>query len=166
MSLIPDDGAGLDTPLSVVECMATRNKWEFSRTGDDEIILSIAGKRTNYQASFNWMEDIRVLHLACSYEMKVPSARTAEVLRLISSINEQMWLGHYDVWAQNGLVIYRHSLLLVDGVSTTAPQCEALLGAALDSCERYYPAMQFVVWAGKSARDALDATMFDTVGEA
>jgi hypothetical protein len=52
------------------------------------------------------------------------------------------------------------------GVSTSAPQCEAVLGAALDSCERYYPALQFVVWAGKSAREALDAAMLDTVGEA
>jgi hypothetical protein len=165
MSLIPDDGAGMDDPLSVVERMANRNNWEFSRPGD-EIILSIAGKRTNYQVSFSWMEDIKVLHFACSYEMKFPLARMGEVLRLISSINEQLWLGHFDVWGQNGLVIYRHSLLLIDGVSTSARQCEALLGAALDSCERYYPAVQFVVWAGKSAREALDATMVDTLGEA
>ena len=41
-----------------------------------------------------------------------------------------------------------------------------LLGTALDSCERYFTAFQFVVWAGKTAREALDAAMFETSGEA
>jgi hypothetical protein len=41
-----------------------------------------------------------------------------------------------------------------------------MLSAALDACERYYPAYQFVVWAGNSAREALDAAVFETAGEA
>ena len=45
-------------------------------------------------------------------------------------------------------------------------QCEALLSAALDASERYYPAYQFVVWAGKTAREALEAAVFETAGEA
>jgi hypothetical protein len=166
MSVTDDAGAVLDDPLAAVERMASANDWEFSRAVQDEITLAIAGERTNYQASFNWMQDIRILHIACAFEMKVPSSRLIEVQQLITSINEQLWIGHFDVWGQNGLVMFRHSLLLIDGVSTSARQCEAVLGAALDSCERYYPALQFVVWAGKSAREALDAAMFDTAGKA
>jgi hypothetical protein len=41
-----------------------------------------------------------------------------------------------------------------------------MLGAATDACERYFAAFQYVVWAGKSAREAVDAVMFDTHGEA
>ena len=41
-----------------------------------------------------------------------------------------------------------------------------MLACALDACERYFTAFQFVVWAGKGAREALDAAMFDTSGEA
>ena len=39
-------------------------------------------------------------------------------------------------------------------------------GTALNSCERYFPAFQFVIWAGKSAREAMDSAMFETSGEA
>ena len=166
MPLIADATAEADHPLEVVECMARRNNWEFLRTVDDEITLAVAGRRTNYQASFSWMEDIRVLHFACAFELKVPSPRLLQVRQLLGCINEQLWIGHFDVWDQSGVVMFRHSLLLIGGVSTSAPQCEAVLGAALDSCERYYPALQFVVWAGKSAREAIDAAMFETAGEA
>ena len=43
---------------------------------------------------------------------------------------------------------------------------DALVDAALDECERYYPVFQFVLWGGKSPRDALTAAMVETEGEA
>ena len=166
MPLNPDATAEMDHPLAIVECMARRNNWEFLRTVDDEITLAVAGKRTNYQASFSWMEDIRVLHFACAFKLKVPSRRLVQVRQLLGWINEQLWIGHFDVWDQSGVVMFRHALLLIGGVVTSAPQCEAVLGTALDSCERYFPALQYVVWSGKSAREAIDAATFETAGEA
>jgi hypothetical protein len=85
--------------------------------------------------------------------------------RLVAQINEQLWLGHFDLWTQEGLIMFRHALLLNDTVGTPA-QCEAMLRAALEACERYYQAFQFVVWAGKESREALVSTMFDTEGHA
>ena len=52
------------------------------------------------------------------------------------------------------------------GVEASKSQCEVLLSSALDACERYYPAFQFVVWAGEGAREAMEAAMFETAGQA
>jgi hypothetical protein len=153
-------------PLDVVETMASTNDWSFERAGEDEITIVVAGKWTDYQVSFTWMFDIEALHLACAFEFKVPERCKVEVGALISMINEQMWVGHFDLWINDGLVMYRHALVLAGGVAASNRQCEALLATALDSCERYYPAFQFVVWSGKSAREALDSAMFETAGEA
>jgi hypothetical protein len=155
-----------NNPLDVVEHMASGNNWPFERAGDDEIALIVTGRWTNYQISFTWMGDIEALHVACAFDMKVPELRLAEVQQLIAFINEQMWIGHFDVWMQNGVVMFRHALVLAGGVTASDRQCEAVLGSALDSCERYYPAFQFVVWAGKSAREAMESAMFETSGEA
>jgi hypothetical protein len=153
-------------PLDVVERIASTNDWSFERAGEDEITIVVAGKWTDYQVSFTWMYDIEALHLACAFEFKVPDRCRAEVGLLISMINEQMWVGHFDLWINDGLVMYRHALVLAGGVAASNRQCEALLATALDACERYYPAFQFVVWSGKSAREALDSAMFETAGEA
>jgi len=88
------------------------------------------------------------------------------MIQLISMINEQMWIGHFDLWTKDGIVMYRHALVLAGGLTASRLQCEALLSAALDASERYYPAYQFVVWAGKTAREALEAAVFETAGEA
>ena len=62
--------------------------------------------------------------------------------------------------------MFRHALMLSGGVEASGKQCEALLDQALEACERYFSAFQFVVWAGKPAREALSAAMFETSGEA
>ncbi|RDJ93014.1 hypothetical protein B4Q13_24860 [Lacticaseibacillus rhamnosus] len=58
------------------------------------------------------------------------------------------------------------TLVLPGGLTASSAQCECMLSGAIHACERYFPAFQFVVWAGKSATEAMDAAMFDTDGEA
>jgi hypothetical protein len=166
MSLIELPPERQINPVDVVEHLADRNDWSFDRAADDEITISIAGKWTDYHVSYTWMHDIESLHLACAFDLKVPEPRRAEVRQLVSFVNEQLWVGHFDLWARDGLVMFRHALVLAGGVEASGQQCQAVLDAALESCERYYQAFQFVVWAGKPAREAMDAAMFDTQGEA
>jgi hypothetical protein len=40
------------------------------------------------------------------------------------------------------------------------------MAAAVSATERFVPAFNFLIWAGKSPRDALEAVMFETHGEA
>jgi hypothetical protein len=153
-------------PLDVVERLAAVNDWTFERAGDDEITILVTGKWTDYQVSYTWLSDIEALHLACAFDVKVPERRRGEVQTLIAQINERLWVGHFDLWINEGMLMFRHALVLSGGVVASGQQCKAMLGTALDACDRYFTAFQFVVWAGKSAREALDAAMFETSGEA
>jgi hypothetical protein len=155
----------LTHPVDMVEHIATIHDWTFERSAPDELTLSVAGSWCDYHISLSWRDDLEALHLACAFDFKVSRARLAEIYRLLALINEQLWLGHFDLWKEDGLLLYRHGLLLT-GAETQAAQCEALLRAALDACERYYQSFQFVLWAGKSAEEALTATMLETQGQA
>ena len=166
MSLIEISAERRSNPVDIVEQLAAVKDWTFDRAGDDEIAISVAGRWTGYHLSFTWMDDVEALHLACAFDLKVPERRRDEVVKLLAHVNEQLWIGHFDLWTRDGVIMFRHSLILAGGVEATDRQCEVLLEAALDACERYYQAFQFVVWAGKPAREAVDAVMFETVGEA
>lgn len=166
MALIDFEHSPRLNPLDVVERIASVNDWAFERAGDDEINILIKGRWNDYQVSFTWMNELEALHLACAFDVKVAERRRGEVQQLIAHMNEQMWIGHFDLWPDDGLVMFRHALVLTGGVEATDGQCASVLGTAVDTCERYFPAFQFVLWAGKSAREALDAAMFETSGEA
>jgi hypothetical protein len=153
-------------PVDVVERLAAGHEWAFARASDDEVTMLIAGRWTDYQISFTWMPHIEALHLACAFDFKVPERRRADVHELAALINEQLWVGHFDAWFNEGIIMFRHALVLSGGIAAADSQCEVLLGMALDSCERHYQAFQFVLWAGKNPREALESTMFETRGEA
>jgi hypothetical protein len=166
MTLIDISKVHRGNPLEVVERMATTHLWSCERACEDEVTIVVQGKWGNYRVSFTWMHDMEALHLACSFELKVPERNKAEVQHLVPMINTQMWLGHFDLWPTDGLVMFRHTLVLSGRVEASDRQCEVLLWAALDACERYYSAFQLAAWAGVGAREALAAAMLDTVGEA
>jgi hypothetical protein len=155
----------LTNPVDMVEHIATIHDWTFERSAPDELTLTVSGTWCDYHISLTWRDDLEALHLACAFDFKVTRSRLAEIYRLLALINEQLWLGHFDLWKEDGMLLYRHGLLLA-GAETHAAQCEALLRSALESCERYYQSFQFVLWAGKSAEEALAATMLETQGQA
>lgn len=153
-------------PVDIIEHIASINDWTFERQDADEISISVRGGWADYHVSFNWMEDLESLHIAAAFDLKVPDARKAQVNRLIAMINERLWIGHFDVWSGEGVILFRNSHLLSGGAEVTPQQCEALLRSATEACDTHYQAFQFVVWAGKSAEDALNSVMFETLGEA
>lgn len=164
-----DLDAGLDrpnNPLDLIERLAVLNEWSFDRDSDDELSVSVTGGWSDYHVAITWLEDVEALHIACAFDLKVPERRRSEVLQLVALVNEQMWLGHFDIWSNESVVMYRHALLLSGGAEPNEEQAAALVKAAIDACERYYQAFQFVVWAGKTAKEGLEGAMLETAGEA
>jgi len=156
----------VEHPVDVVEQLAANNDWTFDRENEDEISISVAGVWTEYHVAFTWLPDLETLHVSCAFDLKAPERRRVEVMALVNAINELMWVGHFDFWPREGVAMHRHSLMLTGGELPSCSQCAALLDNALRACERNYQAFQFVLWAGKSAREALDSANFETKGEA
>ena len=102
----------VSNPIDLVEQLAASHDWTCDRASNDELTLVVAGTWTDYHVSLNWRDDLQALHLACAFDFKVPSNRLNEMYRLVAQINEQLWLGHFDLWTQEGLIMFRHALLL------------------------------------------------------
>jgi len=164
MSQLHDTVSDRTNPLDIVEGMARANAWPFERTNESEVTLVVRGRWADYQISFSWMIGLEALHIACAFDIKVPEHNQSEVQKLIALINAQLWVGHFDLWLDDGMVMHRHSLVLSGGMEASQRQGEVLLSSALDACERYYPAFQFVVWAGEGAQEAMEAARFETAG--
>jgi len=166
MSLMELEFERQSNPVDMIEYVAANNDWAFERSGEDEIAMTVEGKWTDYHISFSWMEEFEALHLGCAFDIKVPENRVNEVTKLLAAINGQVLMGHFDLWRQEDVVIFRQSLLLAGGAEPTNRQVEVLLSSALDTCEAYYQAFQFVIWSGLDAAKAMEAVLFETVGEA
>ena len=154
------------SPLDRVERLANAREWFVDRAGDDEINMIVAAQWGDLTVSLNWRDDVESLHIACSFDVRVPGGRREEIGRLVTMLNEQLYFGHFDLWRHDGTIMFRNSLILTGGAGANDPQCETLIRLAIEACERYFPTFQFVIWAGKSAEQALEASLLETVGEA
>ena len=95
-----------------------------------------------------------------------PGQKSKDIYPLLSIINERLLVGHFDLWSDDGLPVYRHALLTRGAGPVSLEQLEDVVDIAFTESERYYPAFQYVIWGGKSPADAMAAAMFETAGEA
>ncbi|MBN9530728.1 MAG: YbjN domain-containing protein [Alphaproteobacteria bacterium] len=153
-------------PLDLIEQIVSDHEWSFDRQGDDELTVALAGNYCEYQLWFSWREELSALHFSCAFDLKVPLNRRRDMHSLIVMLNEKLVVGHFDLWKDEGLCLYRHALLLRGSRGATPEQIEDLVEIALSESERAYPAFQFLIWGGKSPEDAVAAALLETVGEA
>lgn len=153
-------------PLDVIEHVVLANDWSFDRSSDQEMVVHVAGQWCDYSLHFAWHEDAGAMHFTCAFDMRVPEDKRPRVYELLALVNERMWLGHFGLWADVGMPMFRHALLLRGAGGPSVEQMEDLMETAIDECERFYPSFQYVIWGGKTAAQAFDLAIIDTVGQA
>jgi hypothetical protein len=106
--------AHFSAPVEMLGSLFEAHGWSFEYVNDDEVCAEIPGSWTTYQLRGVFRSDDRVLQLLCLPEVRVPAAKRRAAHELLAMINEQLWLGHFDIWSQGGVLLYRHGLMLGD----------------------------------------------------
>ncbi|HWH22134.1 MAG TPA: YbjN domain-containing protein [Allosphingosinicella sp.] len=155
-------------PLDMLEHYFSAHGWAYERSGEEEIVATFQGSWAQYELRAIWRDDDHVLQFLALPDIRVAADKRVAVYETIGLINEQLWLGHFELWASSGLVLFRNAALLdgEDGGALTLQQAETLVEAAIEECERFYPVFQFVLWADKSPAEAIAAALIETQGEA
>ncbi len=155
-----------DNPIDMVEQLVAEQDWPFERMGVGDIHVCVTGAWCDYNVAVSHNDRLEALTLSAAFDFRASARRRDEVARLLALVNERVFIGHFDMSSEDGLIMFRAGLPLAGGAGVTEAQCEQLMHAALDACERFYPAFQFVLWGGKSPREAIEAAILDCQGEA
>ncbi len=165
-SLLLEAPQSPQNPLDLVEELVSANNWTFERANAAELVAAISGSWCDYRLYFGWVEEIGAMQFSAMYDMRVPQASRAAVYPLLALINERLLVGHFDLAGEGGSPAFRHAMLLRGAPGVSVEQLEDLVDVATSECERFYPAFQLVLWGGKSAPEAIEAALLETVGEA
>ena len=153
-------------PMDALEAAAETLEFERDRVGEAELHVMLPGVWRDVGLWFTWRPELSTLQMGAPIDLKAPAGRIPEASHLIVMINERLWIGHFDLWADDHNIVYRHSAILPDGGALEASQAEALIRAAGEAVDRFYPAFNFLVWGGKKPDEALKASLFETAGSA
>ncbi len=166
MTLMPLAEASADSPLDVIEQIVAANDWVFDRPNDQEMAVHVPGRWCDYNFLCAWNDIADAMHFTLAFDTRVPRERRSQVHELLALINDRIWMGHFAIWGEEGLLAFRHALPLRGCTGASREQVEDIFDNAIHECERFFPAFQYVIWGGKSAADAMAAAMIETVGEA
>jgi hypothetical protein len=154
-------------PIDMLESYFAAHGWDHERQ-DEEVVAKYKGSWTQYELRALWREEDSVLQFLAFPDIKVTDERRAQIYEAIGLINEQLWIGHFELWSSSGILLYRHAALIGgdEGGALSLEGAELIVESAIDECERFYPVFQFVLWGGKTPKEALAASLTETHGEA
>ena len=157
-------------PIDALELFLLNGDWSFERSRNNEILLSIKGNYCEYNITIHWNPEQHILHFAFVFHVGLPkdnlnTQHEMSLLKLVSLLNENMAVGHFDLWREENAMVWRCGQVIF---SEQLPEAyfDHILQLALQTCERYYSSFQFVLWANQSPEDALQNLMFETAGNA
>ena len=164
-----DRDAEAEAPLDMLESYFAAHGWPFERH-DEEITATVKGSWTEYELRALFREEDSVLQFLAFPDVKVAEDRRPAIFETLALVNEQLWVGHFELWSSSGILLYRNASLVDAGdddeATLSLAAAELLVESAIDECERFYPVFQFVLWGGKTPREAIAAAMVETQGEA
>ncbi len=157
-----DDGGD---PIEMLASFCEAHGWPHDCTGDEEVSAQVDGSWGQYELRGIWRDEDGVLQLLLLPQIVVPDDQRPAMWETISLINEQLWMGHFELWSSSGIIAFRNPALIgEDGVSLST--LELVVHTAIEECERFYPVFQFVLWGGKTPQEAIAAALIETRGEA
>ncbi|MEM6761055.1 MAG: YbjN domain-containing protein [Pseudomonadota bacterium] len=153
-------------PIDIVEGLAAHHQWDFDRIAEDQIAMAVEGQWRTYSITLAWSGYDETLRMVCTFEMEPPEPRQREMYELLNLINDQCWAGAFTFWAEQKLMVYRYGLVLAGGQVASPEQIDTLIGAAVMSAERYYPALQLLIWGDRSPEEAMQVAIAEAYGRA
>lgn len=153
-------------PVDAVEQVAFAREWAYDRACEHEIVAEMHCQWTDLRLWASWRPEVNALLISCNYGVKVPAALRERTYSLLAMVNERLWLGHFDLVHDEGFISYRYSLLIDSTADHFYTVVEGIIDNAQRECERFFPALQSVLWGNKTALEALELAMFETAGEA
>ena len=155
------------TVLDNLEYYASEQGWSYRREEHHELILQCQKRHCFYGLYFHWLFEKQTLQFSCIPDMKVPKQAQLRVQQLLSHMNNYLWIGYMGIDEDSGIVSYRHTAFLSAKESPFQNRhVEEVIQTALQQCERFYPALQMVIWGGYPVQEALTTIVLETKGQA
>ena len=153
-------------PIDIVEDVIYEKKWSFSRADDYELVADISSKWCQYRLYFTWSENVRAISFTITFDLKFPESKLFKAYKLIGLINENLWIGHFDITSKNGIPAFRHTLLSSNDNDFLHKKLENLVDIAIFECEKYYPSFQQVLFDEIEPSKSLLFANFEVIGTA
>ena len=165
-STFSSNESSVENSLELIERVLDASDWSYERDAYNSLHCIIPTKWGDMGGVFSMREEPEALQFSLTLDVKPTAARRIELNELLILINEKLWLGHFDFWPGDDMILFRHTIAMAGRTEPEGSEMSSIINAATSAIDQFLPSMNYVIWAGKSAEDAMTSALFETVGEA
>lgn len=182
-------------PLDLVETILNEEALDYERTPDGDICFSLSGGWQSYDMWFSWNQGGECLQLCAGLGAQdldtLSNARLMSLYELLALVNQRVWFGHFELYqedhldankdlsygvyssakstqspAKNTDIVFRHALAVSALERPSVIAMAHMINRAAEAVDCFFPAFDFWLSGSKSAHEAIEACLFETLGEA
>ncbi len=154
------------SPLQMASDLLVSKELSVEPVGPFEIAAEVLDGFAPFNIFVMWRPEQQSIMFNCTISNPIPAEKVHDIEELLIQLNARMWVGHFEIAPEDGLVGFRYNLLLHGVGYPTLEQLDEIYETAVSECNRIYPALQFIIIEGRKAKDAALAAMVETMGEA
>ncbi|MCP4393601.1 MAG: hypothetical protein GY804_04955 [Alphaproteobacteria bacterium] len=153
-------------PIDVIEDIAIGRNWTIDRIAKNEATIDLPDNEGGFAFFFAWSEHLEALHLSCSLsDLPIKDTDLPKVYEILATVNEKMWMGHFNFWKEEKVIMFRNSSLIETDKHEQLKMSE-LVEIALDECNRFKPIFDLTLKYGMDTNEAIKCALLDPIGEA
>jgi hypothetical protein len=141
--------------IDIVEARLKADEWNFERVeGKDIIRCAVKGDNASFKVYIKANEESERVMAYCVSPNSVPEEKRAIVAEFIARANYGLSLGNLEMDMRDGEVRAKAAIDVEGGV-LTPKMVGSLRGCAINLMDEYYVGLMAILFAGKSAVDAI-----------
>ena len=154
----------IPNPLDKIEDILGANEWEFHRMGDNELLVTLTGRYCDYRLAFIWQADMKGLQVSVQYDFNINPINMHKAGKVLMTINEQAWMGHFEIDANNCAPSYRYTCIFHSNHKSAYEDLENIVDIALAQCETNYAAFNILTGENAANDETLPLALMQTQG--
>src|SRR3546814_11137776 len=95
--------------------------------GEDGDVGRAQGSWPTYELREVWRADDGVIQLLAFPDIRVVEDKRGVAHEALALINEQLWLGHFELWSNSGTILFRHGMLVGSNASLPLDPAETMV---------------------------------------
>ena len=133
-------------PLDSVEDLLIANDWVYKRLTNEELLLDINGRSSDYTLRFTWNETASLLKICCEIDELIPEGKMGEAILVANELSQNMNVGFFIVDHESRKIVHKYSLLAGDEENQAAFDRAYLAGVVesiLKDCEENFTLIKY-----------------------
>ena len=133
-----------------------------------KIVATSKGSWTEYELRAIWRaEDDSVLQFLAFPRRARARGTARRIYETLGLVNEQLWIGHFELWSASGILLYRHAAMIERGRGDADARRGRDAGRKRDGRMRaFLPRLPVRAVGRQDAPEAIAAALIETKGEA